>query len=592
MSKFVKDASEYFTNLKKDIMGDIDYSNLNFKQLLKYAGKGDEWAQYLVGLEYCYPENDGEEDPEEAVKWFRKASEAGVPEASFELAQKMYLGDGTEEDTKGAYDLALKTAEEADLPEAWALLGFMYGYGDPVEEDMDKCRELIEKGASMGSDYASSLLEQLEDGTLFGEDDDEDDDDEDEDEEDDDDYDDDDEDEEDEEDEEEVVENHHDGTDGYPDDNYAIDVDMVTGEARHGNVQAMKTLAWGYENGLYGLGQDTDKALKWYDKAADEDDLWALRQYGRLQSEQGNGRKALKAFERGIKKGDGGSCELAGDLYFSGKAGIEKDQSKAFDYYLKGYNLNHGGCTASLGRAYYYANGARQNLEQAERMYIKAAELGVLWGWKMAGLSAERRRDFARARKIYQEGMDHGNWLCACMLGNLYRKGRFGESNFEKALDCYRDAIDHGQAEGYACLGEIFHEMQDTENARTVFSNGAEAGNANCKAWLGRMDVDDGDISGGLATIKEAIGDGSNLGNLFMGDYHYGRNEYSTAFGYYQKAANSNVGPALLRMGMMYFDGQGIRQSNTNAKIFLQYAWELGEDMAEKPLGIMKKYGY
>ena len=29
-------------------MKDIDYDSLSFKQLLKYAEKGDEWAQYLV----------------------------------------------------------------------------------------------------------------------------------------------------------------------------------------------------------------------------------------------------------------------------------------------------------------------------------------------------------------------------------------------------------------------------------------------------------------------------------------------------------------------------------------------------------------
>ena len=49
-------------------MKEINYDELSFKQLLKYAEKGDEWAQYLVGLEYAFPENDEEADEEEAVR--------------------------------------------------------------------------------------------------------------------------------------------------------------------------------------------------------------------------------------------------------------------------------------------------------------------------------------------------------------------------------------------------------------------------------------------------------------------------------------------------------------------------------------------
>ena len=91
------------------------------------------------------------------------------------MAERLFTGSGIEQDPEAAYDLALKVAEEADLPEAWALLGFMYGAGVPVEEDMDKCRELLEKGASMGSEYAQSLLDELDNGTLFEDGEDEDD---------------------------------------------------------------------------------------------------------------------------------------------------------------------------------------------------------------------------------------------------------------------------------------------------------------------------------------------------------------------------------------------------------------------------------
>ena len=163
-------------------MADLDYEHMSFKEMLKHAKRGDEWAQYLVGLEYAYPENDDDVNEKKAVKWFRKASDAGVPEASFHLAFMMYLGDGTEMDKEGAYNLILKTAMESDLADAWGLLGFMYGNGDCVKQDLDRCRELLEKGAAMGSEYTQGLLDQFNDGTLFEEDDEEEDDEEEEDE--------------------------------------------------------------------------------------------------------------------------------------------------------------------------------------------------------------------------------------------------------------------------------------------------------------------------------------------------------------------------------------------------------------------------
>ena len=266
-------------------MKEIDYDELSFKQLLKYAEKGDEWAQYLVGLEYAFPENDEEADEEEAVRWFSKAAEAGVPEARFRMAERLFTGSGIEQDPEAAYDLALKVAEETDLPEAWALLGFMYGAGVPVEEDMDKCRELLVKGASMGSEYAQSLLDELDNGTLFedGEDEDDYDDDyeddevedeeEDDDDEEDDDEDDEEEDDEDDEDDDEVEFGEgdeddgeeeegtvYDGTDGFPKNDYIIDADRVTAEARRGNIHAIKTLAWGYYKGVYGLPENTKES--------------------------------------------------------------------------------------------------------------------------------------------------------------------------------------------------------------------------------------------------------------------------------------------------------------------------------------------
>ena len=567
-------------------MKDIDYDSLSFKQLLKYAEKGDEWAQYLVGLEYAFPEDDEDADEEEAVRWFRKAADAGVPEARFRMAERLFTGSGIEQDPEAAYDLALKVAEEADLPEAWALLGFMYGAGVPVEEDMDKCRELLEKGASMGSEYAQSLLDEFDNGTLFedgeNEDDDEDDDD-------------DDEvefgegDEDDGEEEEGTV---YDGTDGFPKNDYIIDADRVTAEARRGNIHAIKTLAWGYYKGVYGLPENRKEGWKWYERGADKNDLWCLRELGVLYTIEDKGRKALKIFEQGIKLGSGDCCEKAGDLYFYGKAGISKDYHKAGDYYWKGHSIGHAGCIASLAAMAFYGNGAEINLEHAKFLYRDAAENGLKWAWKMAGLSAERQRHFDEARQIYLEGIEHGSWICACNLGLLYYAGRFGEQNMERCAEYYREAIENGETQGYACMGEVFYDMGEYGQARSVFEEGSSEGNPDCSAWLGRLDIEHGSAGKGVQTLRNALDRGSSLAGLFLGDYYYGQKNYSTALQYYHKAANRNVGPALLKLGRMYFDGEGTPKKYTSARIFLERAWEFGQDQAEAAIRVLKHYRY
>lgn len=578
-------------------MKETDYDELSFKQLLKYAEKGDEWAQYLVGLEYAFPENDEEADEEEAVRWFSKAADAGVPEACFRMAERLFTGSGIEQDPEAAYDLALKVAEDADLPEAWALLGFMYGAGVPVEEDMDKCRELLEKGASMGSEYAQSLLDELNNGTLFedGEDEDdydddyEDDEDEDEDDEDDDEVEFGEGDEDDGEEEEGTV---YDGTDGFPKNDYIIDADRVTAEARRGNIHAIKTLAWGYYKGVYGLPENRKEGWKWYERGADMQDLWCLRELGILYTLEDNGRKALKIFEKGIKLGSGDCCEKAGDLYFYGKAGISQDYNKAWDYYWKGHSMGHTGCIAAIGAMCYYGNGMEINLQHAKSYYRDAAEKGLKWAWKMAGLSAERQRHFDEARQIYLEGIEHGSWICACNLGLLYYAGRFGEQNMERCAEYYREAIENGETQGYACMGEVFYEMGEYDQALSLFREGDDEGNPDCSAWLGRLDIEHGSAGKGVQTLRNALDRGSSLAGLFLGDYYYGQKNYSTALQYYHKAANRNVGPALLKLGRMYFDGEGTPKKYTSARIFLERAWEFGQDQAEAAIRVLKHYRY
>lgn len=79
---------------------------------------------------------------------------------------------------------------------------------------------------------------------------------------------------------------------------------------------------------------------------------------------------------------------------------------------------------------------------------------------------------------------------------------------------------------------------------------------------------------------------------FFLGDYCYSCHDYSKALEYYHTSGNRNYAPALAKAGMMYYDGQGTSQHFTNARVFLEYAWELGYDQAEAAMNILKQQGF
>ena len=79
---------------------------------------------------------------------------------------------------------------------------------------------------------------------------------------------------------------------------------------------------------------------------------------------------------------------------------------------------------------------------------------------------------------------------------------------------------------------------------------------------------------------------------LLLGDLYKSRYDDSTALQYYHKAANRNVGPALLKLGRMYFDGKGTPKKYTSARIYLERALEFGQDQAEAAIRVLKHYRY
>lgn len=82
--------------------------------LLEEAEDGDPEAMEKVAMSYLNGENGAEADPEQAVYWFRKLAEAGIPTGQFNLGLHYAKGFGVDRDFKTALRWMQKARENGD----------------------------------------------------------------------------------------------------------------------------------------------------------------------------------------------------------------------------------------------------------------------------------------------------------------------------------------------------------------------------------------------------------------------------------------------------------------------------------------------
>ncbi len=117
-----------------------------FAKRLKRAEAGDADAQYAVGEAYLKGRGPTV-NPQEALKWFRRAARQGHPKALYRLGYMHLRGIGTRRDPGRAFEL-IRRAAEAGYSPAQYQLGRMYAAGLGTERDYDAALEWLRKAAA------------------------------------------------------------------------------------------------------------------------------------------------------------------------------------------------------------------------------------------------------------------------------------------------------------------------------------------------------------------------------------------------------------------------------------------------------------
>ena len=131
-----------------------------FQEMKTRAQNADAIAQYNLGT--CYYSGQGTaQDLVEAVKWFHKAADQGVPLAQFNLGYCYYFGIGV---TKDPVEAARWFREAAERDNANAQLNFALclAKGDGVAKDYAEAYKWANLASAHGDEAAKETLRELE----------------------------------------------------------------------------------------------------------------------------------------------------------------------------------------------------------------------------------------------------------------------------------------------------------------------------------------------------------------------------------------------------------------------------------------------
>lgn len=249
---------------------------------------------------------------------------------------------------------------------------------------------------------------------------------------------------------------------------------------------------------MYYLGKEVErdyyKARECFLKSAEEGNKYAEGYLG-LFFEKGYGGKrdieeALYWYEKAASKGNSFSQYSLGYMYFTGEV-IEKNLEEAFKWYKE--SAESGFSPAQYALSYLYKNGegCEKSIFKAYYWLEESADNKFDGAYYILGQSylegKDIEKDYKKAFFYLSKGVEEGDMNCLESLGDMYYLGVYADKDNEKAISLYNKSIEQGNISLYYKIGKIYEDENDIKMALVNYLKGHNNGDLKSTEKLGIM---------------------------------------------------------------------------------------------------------
>ena len=509
-------------------------------------------------------------------------SKRGVAESQYSLSLRYSSGDGVEKNYLKAFKWMNKSADQNHI-KAMYDLGILYSKGIGTEKNDLKAYEWVKKSAIAGYDKAQYKLGHIFiDGTgvdknvdkgikWF---------------------------------KKAAIQNNsaaqnylgfiYEFPNIYLNDDYSEEYDKLAfnyymSAANNGHNKAQQHLGSIYMRGNDYISKDYSKAKKWHSKSAEDGNIDSILALGKIY-EFGYGvdkdySKAFDYYMKGVMREDNKYTVLPykiGLFYLNGY-GVEKNIKKAIKWFQKANKLSyseHENSSAALAYI-YYSDPKYKDIEKSTS-YLKLVMDDPYYELLCINFSPDKHYNF---KFWIQKLADNGHPYSQYIIGKLYNLGYCFEKNIESSLEWLNKSSEHNIVESHNELGKIYlnknEKYYDIEKSIFWFNKAAKEGFIDSQIYLAKiygdnLDEEHSDITKlGVYDREKALfwylkaakkGDAESQ---YIVCYNYYKSEdkelNKEGYEWCMKAVNQDYISASYYIGSMHLKGIGVKKDYNEA---------------------------
>lgn len=223
----------------------------------------------------------------------------------------------------------------------------------------------------------------------------------------------------------------------------------------------------GYEADGLSDEQCLDKAIEYYQKAAEKGNKHAEYKLYETFFDKGEKEKAFKMLEESAESGNLESQNMLGTCKTFERFGMEINEEEGVKWYRMAAEQGYAEAQCNLAFCYKRGIGVEPDMEEAYKWYRKAAEQGDadaqcdVGDCYKDGIGVEV--DFYQTIEWYTKALEQGEARAQYFIGYCYEMGDGMEENKEMAYNLYQKAAEQGYANAQYRLGLCYEHGRGTE---------------------------------------------------------------------------------------------------------------------------------